>query len=497
MSRCQGTKKLSCSQDKQLCPTTKKTSTQSVNACCKIINEPIHKTCAGRNLPIGQHCKEKSCYGDQFGGIGYVWKSSGSVSGDYFSYSKIGWFSIQGSAFKIYPLSLKIEVDKGKIIINPASQAQYQTVNSNSSLYTMVSGGIYYCTGVPSTHLVFKRNIPEFSSNINLMVTMASSYLVNNNTSSTKKLNALWKARIGFTTNDYNFYTSDYYSDYYTTHNGYAYDCIRIVAQIVFSWHLIHNLAKSYGILIDFWFYQTFYTCIFENLYSTTPILSKQFNVYFDKYHLNFVPESYNSIINKWITLINSETDVVKIIICKQASYALTIEELEAFDITKLFETYSYMTVKFKFLDCLNFNSKPAPTSLSKPNTASKTVSNTASKTVSKTALAKNTNSKSITENKSSDINTTSLENPVFVMYYSPRCGHCVRALPEFNKIVNNTIKILPINVPEYEDKEFIKSQGINAFPVFRFYPNGLKGTYEGYKGARTMDSFNEFLSTK
>ena len=136
------------------------------------------------------------------------------------------------------------------------------------------------------------------------------------------------------------------------------------------------------------------------------------------------------------------------------------------------------MSVKFKFLDCLNFNSKPATTTPTP-------------KTVSKTALAKNTS------NKSSDINTSSLDSPTFVMYYSPRCGHCIKALPEFNKIVNNTIKILPINVPEYEDKEFIKSQGINAFPTFRFYPNGLKGTYEGYKGARTMDAFNEFLSTK
>ena len=430
-------------------------------------------------------CNGSSAHGQCTGGcdtrnngITYYWSPTATASSDYFSYSKLGWFSIQGSAFKIYPLSLKIEVIKGKIIINPSSQAQYQTVNSETSLYTTVNDGIYYCTGIPLTHLVFKRNIPEFSTNINLMVTMASSYLVNNNTSSTKKLNALWKARIGFTTNDYNFYTSDYYSDYYTTHNGYAYDCIRIGAQIVFSWHLIHNLAKSYGILIDFWFYQTFYTCIFENLYNTTPILSKQFNVYFDKYHLNFVPESYDSIINKWITLINSETDVVKIIICKQASYALTIEELEAFDITKLFETFPYMSVKFKFLDCLNFNSKPATTTPTP-------------KTVSKTALAKNTS------NKSSDINTSSLDSPTFVMYYSPRCGHCIKALPEFNKIVNNTIKILPINVPEYEDKEFIKSQGINAFPTFRFYPNGLKGTYEGYKGARTMDAFNEFLSTK
>ena len=350
-------------------------------------------------------CNGSSAHGQCTGGCDtrnngttYKWSPIATVSADYFSYSKLGWFSIQGSAFKIYPLSLKIEVIKGKIIINPSSQAQYQTVNSETSLYTTVNDGIYYCTGIPLTHLVFKRNIPEFSTNINLMVTMASSYLVNNNTSSTKKLNALWKARIGFTTNDYNFYKSDYYSDYYTTHNGYAYDCIRIGAQIVFSWHLIHNLAKSYGILIDFWFYQTFYTCIFENLYNTTPILSKQFNVYFDKYHLNFVPESYDSIINKWITLINSETDVVKIIICKQASYALTIEELEAFDITKLFETFPYMSVKFKFLDCLNFNSKPAATTPTP-------------KTVSIPALAKNTNAKSITENKSnnsSDINTKS-----------------------------------------------------------------------------------------
>ena len=49
--------------------------------------------------------------------------------------------------------------------------------------------------------------------------------------------------------------------------------------------NLIFNLAKIYDINVDFAFYETFYTCIFENLDGTKPILAEQVNVYFNKYH--------------------------------------------------------------------------------------------------------------------------------------------------------------------------------------------------------------------
>ena len=271
------------------------------------------------------------------------------------------FFRLKGTDIIPYPIKFKYVFEKGKIKILDNQCSQYFKIDTDPKLNTIITNGSFYATSVPFSLCLYKRNLEIFNGKNNSFITLASTYFINTNTDNTKKLNKIWKQRIGFNTNDYNFYTSDFYYDYYITHNGYAYDCIRIIAQKVFLWHLVYNLAKSYGVPIDFLFYLTFFTCIFESLYGTTPILSKQINIYFDKYHPNFMPESYDSIITKWITLINLETDVVKIIIFKQASYALSIQELEELDITKLFETFSYMIVKFKFLSCLTVSHQSPP----------------------------------------------------------------------------------------------------------------------------------------
>ena len=314
--------------------------------------------------------------------------------------------------------------------------------------------------------VIFKRNIPDFSNNINTMTSMASAYLLNNNTVSMRNLNAIWKARIGFTTNDYNFYKSDFYYDYYTTHNGYAYDCIRIIAQKVFLWHLIYNLSKIYGIRIDFWFYQTFYTCIFESLDGTKPILSSKINIYFNKYHQNYMPSSYDSIIDKWVNFINSETDVVKIIIYKQASYALSIQELEEFDISKLFELFPYMTVKFKLLDCFNVN-KPGPTNTSK-NTSTNKLS-----------------TPKIENNSSEDLSKL----PALIMYYSEKDTEYINLLPEFTKLKDLFNLKIRIGSTINNFKNFEKC------PAIYYYKNGIQtDSYEIYTGGLSFNEIKKYL---
>ena len=312
--------------------------------------------CAGDSGP--QNCTK--CTGTCSSGRGLCdYLADGNIiNTEYLTKVVMTYFRLKGTDIILYPINFNYIFEKGKLALVGKQSSQYYRVDTNSTLYTLINAGIFFATEVPFSLCLYKKNLEIFSKKNNSFITIASTYFINTNTVNTKKINKIWKQRIGFNTNDYNFYTSDFYYDYYITHNGYAYDCIRIIAQKVFLWHLVYNLAKSYGVPIDFLFYLTFFTCIFESLYGTTPILSKQINIYFDKYHPNFMPESYDSIITKWITLINLETDVVKIIIFKQASYALSIQELEELDITKLFETFSYMTVKFRFLDCLNFNTK-------------------------------------------------------------------------------------------------------------------------------------------
>ena len=410
---------------------------------------------------------------------------STSVLDDYLSNSLMSFFSIVGSTYKKYPINLKYQINKGKIIIDPSSQAQYKKINSSQSFYTMMCEGKYFCTDVPMSNIIFKRNIPDFSNNINTMTSMASAYLLNNNTVSMRNLNAIWKTRIGFTTNDYNFYKSDFYYDYYTTHNGYAYDCIRIIAQKVFLWHLIYNLSKIYGIRIDFWFYQTFYTCIFESLDGTKPILSSKINIYFNKYHQNYMPSSYDSIIDKWINFINAESDTVKIIICKQASYALSLNELEEFDITKLFKIFSYMTVKFKLLDCFNFNLKTVPNQ----NPIAKSTCSNKDDGISKGKCE----GKGIGESKGKGKVPSKL--PIFLMYYNETDIEYVNLLPEFKKL--KELYKLKINI-SYTTK---KSKIFENSPAIYYLKSSILSDsvkpYEQYTGILSFDEIKQYLDNK
>ena len=87
---------------------------------------------------------------------------------------------------------------------------------------------------------------------------------------------------------------------------------------------------------------------------------------------------------------------------------------------------------------------------------------------------------------------------PTFVIFHAPWCGHCKRAMPEFEKFKNSyngPIKVIDINSEEDANKEIIKSQNIQGFPTIRYYPNGLSGQFEEYTGERTADGFNAYVT--
>ena len=309
------------------------------------------RTCVG-GCGTNNKCQ---CINNNSGRCGWNY---GNLSGDYPSNSTVNFFTLNGLILKPYPFKFDYRVDKGLIKIS-SNARQLTQLNNDSSLYTIINDGIYYSTNINFNLPIYKQNLKEFETRTSSMVTLATSYIINQGNSNFKKLNKIWKERIGFNTNDYNFYDLDYYYDYYISKNGYAYDCIRIISQKRFLWNLIYNLAIKYNINIDFEFYQTFYTAIFENLYGTTPIKVEQINIYFDKYNPQYMPLSYNSIIQKWVLLCNNEEDVVNLIILKQASYVLSLEELENVDLVKLYTIFNYQTVKFRFLECLTANHCP------------------------------------------------------------------------------------------------------------------------------------------
>ena len=94
--------------------------------------------------------------------------------------------------------------------------------------------------------------------------------------------------------------------------------------------------------------------------------------------------------------------------------------------------------------------------------------------------------------------NKMSNSEPTFVIFHAPWCGHCKRAMPEFEKFkksYNGPIKVIDINSEEDANKEIIKSQNIQGFPTIRYYPDGLEGQYTEYNGGRSADDFKEYVS--
>ena len=86
--------------------------------------------------------------------------------------------------------------------------------------------------------------------------------------------------------------------------------------------------------------------------------------------------------------------------------------------------------------------------------------------------------------------------SPEFIMFHAPWCGHCKRAMPEFEKLMNKYtggVKINAINCEE--NKNVAKEHNIKGFPTIRYYPKGMKGNnYEEYSGARNYSDFVEYL---
>jgi len=424
------------------------------------------------------------------------WLKNNNGSSDFLNQSKLEFVSLKGIQPIPYPIKFNYRINKGLISVVSSEKVQFNQIYNNGTLYTILSEGTLYSTNVVFTLIIYRKNLAQFL-NVNTFTTMGTTYFINKNSENFKSLNALWKKKIGFNSNDYNFYEIDYYYDYYVSSNSYALDCIRICSIKVFLWNLIYNLAKQYNIDINFEFYETFYTCIFENLDGTKPILAEQVNIYFKKYYENFMPiDPYNSIIVKWSTTINLEKDVINQLIFKQASFVLNLEQLEAQDYQALFTHFDYQTVKFRFLECLSVN-KPATVQSSSKKVPTKEVCSGNSSSVSKSIPS----NKSLLVNDNSKINLKLEESdPLFVMYYANWCGHCKIFKPEFEKlgtIYKDKIKIMSINPKDVTDENYIKNQKITGFPELRYYHCGLNGEYEKYKGLRNIDSIKLYLKDK
>lgn len=88
-------------------------------------------------------------------------------------------------------------------------------------------------------------------------------------------------------------------------------------------------------------------------------------------------------------------------------------------------------------------------------------------------------------------------KDKMFIMYYAEWCGHCKRAKPEFEQLIQKykgKVKIIAINAEADEYKDLVASQNIKGFPTIRYHTSGLNSKYDEYNGNRTYSDFVEYL---
>ncbi len=270
------------------------------------------------------------------------------VLNDYINDSKVYYYFIDDNDYKLNKVELDFEnkIEYGIFNFNAKNKEKTKYIFQSRNLYMFINGGIYYSTNVPVTLLLYKKNLDIFK-NINVMTSITSMLSIENKNID---YNNIYKNKIGFDIEDYNFYTNDYFYDYYTTKNVNAYKCVKLSVITTFMWNIIYKLVSYYRISFDFDLYNIFYKMIYENLTSDfKPILSSNINHYFKKYHANFIDPNFDNIIESWINLINGETDLVTLLIYMQSSYILSIDELLNAKYDKLFTTLNHHDVENKF----------------------------------------------------------------------------------------------------------------------------------------------------
>ena len=87
----------------------------------------------------------------------------------------------------------------------------------------------------------------------------------------------------------------------------------------------------------------------------------------------------------------------------------------------------------------------------------------------------------------------------LFVMYYSPTCGHCIKAKPHFIELgLKQTINGKTVNIkfvnPNTEPENVLGGPEVTGYPTIRLYGpgNAYKADYES---TRTREGFLQFLN--
>lgn len=253
------------------------------------------------------------------------------------------------------PLTSPYNINKGILDINTPSGTSIAKLLQDKTLFTVVSEGTFYISGLSNSLVFFRKNLQSFSKAVNIYTSMATTYMIKTSKNDISIVNALFAKKLNFTIKDYNFYMNNFYYDYNKDNNKYALELIRIDSIIVFIWHLIHQQAVSKNITIDYPFYIQFYLAMFENLNGTQPILPSQINPYFVQYSPDILPQTDALIITKWAGIISNQTDLTELLIYKMSSRLLSQNELANNAPTPINVKLSSETVSQRSNECFEY----------------------------------------------------------------------------------------------------------------------------------------------
>ena len=86
---------------------------------------------------------------------------------------------------------------------------------------------------------------------------------------------------------------------------------------------------------------------------------------------------------------------------------------------------------------------------------------------------------------------------PVFVMFHATWCGHCVKALPEWDKFASLMQGKLMTKKIESAEPAIAQFQ-LSGFPTIRLFPRGLgdQASAIDYTGPRTAQGLMDFVNS-
>jgi thioredoxin 1 len=100
----------------------------------------------------------------------------------------------------------------------------------------------------------------------------------------------------------------------------------------------------------------------------------------------------------------------------------------------------------------------------------------------------------------SETFNKTIHENDiVFVEFYLPTCGHCVKFVPDYDRVgahfKNAGLKVVVAAVDSNDEEELALAHDVHSYPTFKVFIRGEALKYAGERKAESMIAFNTDLA--